>query len=68
MAKKEAGTTAVAGRNAWQRFVGDKALLDSHGVTFEELEFLKRVSLFGELKSVDDYLLILRNIRETSKK
>jgi hypothetical protein len=41
----------------------DKELQATHGVTGEEIKFLQTVELFGSFKSVDDILLILRNIR-----
>jgi hypothetical protein len=51
--------------SAWKRFCADRKLLAAHGVTDAELEFLEKVELFGSIKSVDDILLILRNIRRT---
>lgn len=41
----------------------DKKLQSAHRITAEELDFLDKVEMFGSLKSVDDILLILRNIR-----
>jgi hypothetical protein len=57
-----------SGRNAKElldRFSGDEELLNKHGVTEEELELLKTVSLFGNLSSARDIAFILKNIRET---
>jgi hypothetical protein len=48
-----------------ERFSGDEELLAKHGVTEEELELLKTVSLFGNLSSARDIAFILKNIRET---
>jgi len=48
-----------------ERFGGDEELLAKHGVTEEELELLKTVSLFGNLTSARDIAFILKNIRET---
>jgi hypothetical protein len=47
------------------RFSGDEELLARHGVTEEELELLKTVSLFGNLSSARDIAFILKNIRGT---
>ena len=47
------------------RFSGDDELLAKHGVTEEELELLKTVSLFGNLSSARDIAFILKNIRGT---
>ena len=43
----------------------DEKLLAKLGVTKGELDFLGQVELFGSLKSVDDVLFILKNIRGT---
>ena len=48
-----------------ERFSGDEELLAKHGVTEEELELLKTVSLFGNLTSSRDVAFILKNIRGT---
>lgn len=48
-----------------ERFSGDEELLAKHGVTEEELELLKTVSLFGNLSSARDIAFILENIRGT---
>ena len=48
-----------------ERFSGDEELLARHGVTEEELELLKTVSLFGNLSSARDIAFILKNIRGT---
>ena len=42
-----------------------RELLAAHGVTEEELELLKTVSLFGNLSSARDIAFILKNIRGT---
>ncbi len=47
------------------RFSGDEELLARHGVSEEELELLKTVSLFGNLSSARDIAFILKNIRGT---
>lgn len=48
-----------------ERFGSDAELLAKHGVTEEELELLKTVSLFGNLSSARDIAFILKNIRGT---
>ena len=48
-----------------ERFSGDEEMLAKHGVTEEELELLKTVSLFGNLTSARDIAFILKNIRGT---
>jgi hypothetical protein len=67
MTKKRSKSTKLSAHGLWEQFAGDQALLESHNVTIEELEFLRTVSLFGKLKSVDDLLFILQNIRDESK-
>jgi hypothetical protein len=52
-------------RELLERFSGDEELLAKHGVTEEELELLKTVSLFGNLTSSRDIAFILKNIRGT---
>jgi hypothetical protein len=51
-----------------KKFLADKKLQATHHVTEEELRFLESVELFGSLKSVEDLLLILRNVRGTDEK
>jgi len=48
-----------------ERLGGDEELLARYGVTEEELELLKTVSLFGNLSSTRDIAFILKNIRGT---
>ena len=43
----------------------EKAFLAANRVTDEELGFLEQVELFGKLKTLDDVLLVLRNLRGT---
>jgi len=50
-------------KEVWDQFFSDKALLAANKVTPEELKFLQTVELFGSFKTVDDILLVLRNIR-----
>jgi hypothetical protein len=51
-----------------ERFSGDEELLAKHGVTEDELELLKTVSLFGNLSTARDVAFILENIRGTKPK
>jgi len=55
--------TGAKSRGLLERFGGDAELLAKHGVTEEELELLKTVSLFGNLSSARDIAFILKNIR-----
>jgi hypothetical protein len=55
----------TGGKELLDRFSGDEELLAKHGVTEEELELLKTVSLFGNLSSARDIAFILKNIRGT---
>jgi hypothetical protein len=50
-------------KEVWDQFFEDKELLAKNQVTPEELKFLQTVELFGSFKTVDDILLVLRNIR-----
>ncbi len=50
-------------KNIVNRVRKDEKLLAKLGLTGKELEFLDQVELFGSLKSVDDVLFILKNIR-----
>jgi hypothetical protein len=45
----------------------DKDLLERHQLTEDELAFIETVSFFGNLKTVDDVLFILKNIRATRR-
>jgi len=50
-------------KEVWDQFFENKELLAKNQVTPEELKFLQTVELFGSFKTVDDILLVLRNIR-----
>jgi len=64
MAKANAPrTTGANSRDLLERFGKDAEMLTKHGVTEEELELLKTVSLFGNLSSARDIAFILKNIR-----
>ena len=66
MAKPNAPrATGTNKKGLLDRFSGDEELLAKHGVTEEELELLKTVSLFGNLSSARDIAFILKNIRGT---
>ena len=66
MAKSHAPRGTGANRKELlERFGGTEELLAKHGVTEEELELLKTVSLFGNLSSARDIAFILKNIRGT---
>jgi hypothetical protein len=66
MAKSNAPRKSGASKkDLLDRFSGDEELLAKHGVTEEELELLKTVSLFGNLSSARDIAFILKNIRGT---
>ncbi|HXN87000.1 MAG TPA: hypothetical protein VN867_13070 [Candidatus Binataceae bacterium] len=57
------GHMGAKGNRLLKRFSGDAELLTQHGVTEEELELLKTVSLFGNLSNSRDIAFILKNIR-----
>ena len=66
MAKANARTSRRPIVRSWSNdSEGDAELLAKHGVTEEELELLKTVSLFGNLSSARDIAFILKNIRGT---
>ncbi len=50
-------------KEVWDQFFENKELLAKSQVTPKELKFLQTVELFGSFKTVDDILLVLRNIR-----
>ena len=65
MVKAKGPKSGPKSRELLDRFSGDEELLAKHGVTEEELELLKTVSLFGNLSGARDIAFILKNIRET---
>jgi hypothetical protein len=65
MVKAHAPRKGPHSKELLERFSGDEELLAKHGVTEEELELLKTVSLFGNLSSPRDIAFILKNIRGT---
>jgi hypothetical protein len=65
MAKANAPRKGANSKVLLEQFGGNAELLAKHGVTEEELELLKTVSLFGNLSSARDIAFILKNIRGT---
>jgi hypothetical protein len=66
MAKGDASRKTVAkSKHVLERFGGDEELFAKYGVTQDELELLKTVSLFGNLSTAHDIAFILKNIRGT---
>jgi hypothetical protein len=65
MVKPNAPRKGNRSKELLDRFGGDAELLAKHGVTEEELELLKTVSLFGNLSNARDIAFILKNIRGT---
>ena len=57
--------TGSESKELLERFGSDDEMLAKHGVTEEELELLKTVSLFGNLSNARDIAFILKNIRGT---
>jgi hypothetical protein len=51
-------------KSALDRLRDNPKLLAANGVTDEEMAFLETVDLFGSLKSPQDLLFVLKNIRE----
>jgi|HubBroStandDraft_6_1064221.scaffolds.fasta_scaffold1946492_2 transcriptional regulator with XRE-family HTH domain len=51
---------------AWDRFVGNRALLARHKVTADELGILKRISMLGRVPCVDHFLFVLNSIRQAT--
>jgi hypothetical protein len=50
-------------RDILEQIRNDAEFLAAHRIDKAELDFLNQVQMFGNLNSVDDVLLILRNIR-----
>ena len=51
-------------KSAIDRLRENPKLLAANGVTEEEMGFLSKVDMFGSLKSPQDLLFVLKNIRE----
>jgi hypothetical protein len=56
--------TSKVKKSALDRLRDNPKLLAANGVTEEEMAFLETVDLFGSLKSPQDLLFVLKNIRE----
>jgi len=50
-------------REIWDRFVNDPSVLSRYRVSQEEIEALRTAVLLGNLKSVNDIIFILKQIR-----
>jgi transcriptional regulator with XRE-family HTH domain len=55
---------AKQGKNAWQEFTSNRALLRRHGVTRGELKVLKQVSLLEDVSSAKHFIFVLNAIRQ----
>jgi hypothetical protein len=55
---------AKQGKNAWQEFTSNRALLRRHGVTRGELKVLKQVSLLEDVSSPKHFIFVLNAIRQ----
>jgi hypothetical protein len=54
---------SVRSISAWDRFLADHRLHRRHQITHEELKILSRASFLGQIRSVEEFLFILKLIR-----
>jgi transcriptional regulator with XRE-family HTH domain len=64
LSRREAGTRANRGENAWRNFLKDRALHARHRIKPSEIRVLKQVNLLGEVSSPRQFLFILNSIRQ----
>jgi transcriptional regulator with XRE-family HTH domain len=60
----ERSGTTKRGKNTWQEFTSNRALLRRHGVTPAELKVLKQVSLLEDVSSPKHFIFVLNAIRQ----
>jgi transcriptional regulator with XRE-family HTH domain len=53
-----------AGKQAWRRFVADRATLSRNKVTEQELRVLQKVNMLGRVSTPKQFLFILNSIRQ----
>jgi hypothetical protein len=65
--RRQPGASRRAGSGeswTWERFLADHRLHRRHSISGEELKRLSQVSFLGQARSLEDYLFILKIIRQ----
>lgn len=55
-------------KSAWKTFLNNEALRETYKITDQELEMLSKVAMMGEVKSSQDFIFILKSIRQALHK
>ena len=50
--------------SAWKSFLNNEGLRKSYNITDRELEILSKVAMMGEVRSSQDFIFILKSIRQ----
>jgi len=64
IASRRRSVTPESRAQAWERFLGNRALLERHRVTARELKLLQRIRILGTVAEPNHSLFILKLIRE----
>ncbi len=54
--------------SAWKSFLNNEGLRKSYNITDRELEILSKVAMMGEVRSSQDFIFILKSIRQAVRK
>jgi len=54
--------------SAWKTFLNSKALRETYNITDRELQMLSKVAMMGEVRSSQDFIFILKSIRQALRK
>jgi transcriptional regulator with XRE-family HTH domain len=54
--------------SAWKTFLNSEALRETYNITDRELQMFSKVAMMGEVRSSQDFIFILKSIRQALRK
>jgi len=54
--------------SAWKTLLKNEALRETYNITDRELEMMSKVAMMGEVRSSQDFIFILKSIRQALRK
>jgi transcriptional regulator with XRE-family HTH domain len=55
-------------KSAWKTFLNNEELHKAYNITDRELEMLSKVAMMGEVRSSEEFIFILKSIRQAARK
>lgn len=53
--------------SAWTRFLSNQSVRDTYQITEAEFEALSRLSMMGDVRSLKDFVFVLKTLRRMSR-